>query len=92
MATETTIPRLCFLAMPAHFEQSAVAQTMRKAITDARFRIAKPVERSPTATISAATVEAIARADCIVADVTGSAHAVFFELVLHKHLTKLRWY
>jgi signal transduction histidine kinase len=88
MATETEVARLCFLAMPAHSGQSPVSATVRKAIASAGFRMVRPAETSPEVSINASVIEKIARADCIVADVTGSAPEVFFELGLARALDK----
>ncbi|MGA7383551.1 MAG: ATP-binding protein [Methylocella sp.] len=88
MATETRVARHCFLAIPDQSEQSPVVQTLRKAIADAGFRIVKQVEKSPEASIIGSMAEAIVRADCIVADVTGSSPEVFFELGLAQALDK----
>ena len=73
--------------MPSH-DEGMVAKTVRKAIADARFRTVRPAARSSASSVNGSTVDAIARADCIVADITGSPPEIFFELGLAQALDK----
>jgi signal transduction histidine kinase len=77
MATETDPPRHCFLALRR--QDSPVSKALRTAIAQAGFRLLVPVNPK---NVSAGAVEAIAKADCVVADVTGGGSTVFFEIGL----------
>ena len=61
------------LAIIAYGElgSGTVVKTVREAVAEAGFRVAKPVETSRKTPISASLVSAIARTDCIIAGVTG---------------------
>jgi signal transduction histidine kinase len=73
--------------MPAHSE-TTVVETVREAIKASGFRIVKPTQGATDTAITGSSAEAIARADCLVADVTGSAPNVFYELGLAQALGK----
>lgn len=86
MAPETDTPRFCFLSAPVHPDYAPISKAIRKGVADARFRVlTAPGDSAATAGDSAA---AIAKADCVLADVTRSDPAVLFELGLAKALDK----
>jgi signal transduction histidine kinase len=58
---------------------------LRTAVAEAGFRLLVPVDRK---NVSAGAVEAITKADCVVADVTGASSTVFFELGLAQAFDK----
>jgi signal transduction histidine kinase len=76
------------MAMPGHSEEGIVPETIRRAIAEAGFRLVKPAQRASYVGIGRSAAEAIARADCIVADITTPDPAVFFELGLAQALDK----
>ena len=88
MATETDTLRHCFLALPVQGDYEQVSSAVQKGIADARFRLVKVPRNSTDDWMGASTVEAIAKSDCVVADLTGADPAVFFELGLAQALDK----
>jgi signal transduction histidine kinase len=88
MATETPVVRHCFLLMRGYAEGSPVLETVKKAIVSAGFRIQRPVDASSEPMRSSNMAEAIARADCVVADLTKPSPALYFELGLVQALDK----
>lgn len=79
---------VCFVAQPLHYDEHPVGHAVRKAILDAGFRIAKPRDEPANAGNVRSTVEAIAMADCIVAELTHAESTIFFELGLAQALDK----
>src|SRR5258708_14918373 len=78
MADELAPQRLCFLALPDRFKWTPLDQTLRDAIQSAGFRVASYDTSDPD--WGRESAEVIARADCIIADVTDPNKDVFFLL------------
>lgn len=88
MATESTVRRSCFLSMPGHSENGQVLNAVRKAIAAAGFRVQRLPDVPTSEPTGAHVAEAIARVDCVVADVTTPSPSVFFALGLAQALDK----
>ena len=76
-------PRLrCFLAIPQSPEYQSIAKAITGGIEEAGFRIVRPDRDSlfPGAAPQEVVVGDLARADCVVADVTGFNPNVLFEI------------
>jgi signal transduction histidine kinase/nucleoside 2-deoxyribosyltransferase len=84
MATETSEQRYCFLAVPPGSDQD-VLNALRTAIAKAGLRLLTLRNQKE---VSREAVDVIAKADCVLADVTGHDSAVFVELGLAKALDK----
>jgi hypothetical protein len=88
MPTEVRPRPQCFLALPFSTTQS-VRRAIARGVEDANFRVVG-LDRRPSAAVSIwqAVVGEVARADCVVADLTGSSPNVFFEIGLAQAMGK----
>jgi signal transduction histidine kinase len=87
MPNETPVAR-CFLTVPGRSDESPVALALRAAIAAAGFQIVESPQGLQETVTSRSIEEAIAGADFVVADITGSEPSVFFELGLARALDK----
>ena len=80
----------CFLALPFSPEFSVVREAVSKGASEAGFKIVSPDQRPvlPGSTIREALIGELARADCIVADITDQNPNVYFELGLAQAMGK----
>ncbi len=79
----------CFLALPYSEEFLPVKEAVKKAANISNFRIVSLDDQRPrSAAIQEVLLGELARADCVVADVTGRNPNVFFELGLAQAMGK----
>src|SRR6266849_8515334 len=79
----------CFLALPYSQEFLPVKDAIKKAAYAANFRIISLDDQRPRSeAIQEVLLSELARADCVVADLTGRNPNVFFELGLAQAMAK----
>jgi signal transduction histidine kinase len=80
----------CFLAFPHSPDFDPVREAVKKGVTESGFKVLSPDQQPilPGSTLRDAFIGELARADCIVADITDQNPNVYFELGLAQAMGK----
>src|SRR5437764_749512 len=72
----------CYVALGPQIDDTELVQVIRRAVHDAKFQLIQPLVNAPKLQIRwhKGVAESIAKADCIIADVTRANPYVFFEI------------
>lgn len=80
MAIEAAPTLRCYMAVPLSAEYEPVAQALRRGAEAAGYSVTSPRDHDRDGSVGAAASEELARADCVIADLTDSDPNVLYEI------------